>query len=191
MMGMCKLYVLNQLVLGGRELGWECFNGKEIVEMTSKQIKDGLKAGKEIYGLRVTEKGEFVPDEKVFYNNYMIKSHIGNLRPYGENAIANVMYVVTGSHTDNGVKVYNVISSRFEQACFTEERLKALMELGLVQGGAKLEDGKIVLPFEETAEPEAIKAEGIQTEEVKAEMKPIEVKEDKKAGEVKQAEKKK
>ena len=88
---MCKLYVLNELVLGGRELGWELFNGKEVVEMTSKQIKDGLKAGKEIYGLRVTDKGEFVPDEKVFYNNYMIKSHVGNLRPYGENTIANVM----------------------------------------------------------------------------------------------------
>jgi len=188
---MCKLYVLNELVLGGRELGWELFNGKEVVEMTSKQIKDGLKAGKEIYGLRVTDKGELVPDEKVFYNNYMIKSHVGNLRPYGENTIANVMYVVTGSHIENGVKVYDVISSRFEQAGFSEERLKALMELGLVQGGAKLEDGKIVLPFEEVSESAVNKPEEMKAD-TKEEVKASEGKGDRqKAGEAKQAEKKK
>ena len=54
---MCKLFVVNSLYLGNRSLGLELWDGKGVVEMTEKQVRDGINAGKEIYGLKVAANG--------------------------------------------------------------------------------------------------------------------------------------
>lgn len=145
---MCKYYVINELALGNRSLGYELATEKEIIEMTAKGIRDGLKAGKEIYGLKVADNGiDLVLDDKFFMRNYMVKSHINSLKPkYEEECMANIMYIVTGSRTVNGKQVYDVISSRFERTSFSEEKLKAMLEIGVISGGCKLEGDKIILP---------------------------------------------
>ena len=45
---MCRMnVVVNKLVLGNRELGFECWDGKQIAEFTAKQLKDMIRAGKQ------------------------------------------------------------------------------------------------------------------------------------------------
>ena len=77
---MCKLFVVNSLYLGNRSLGLELWDGKGVVEMTEKQVGDGLNAGKEIYGLKVSPNGiDLDIDTDGFYmNNLVIHRHIGN-----------------------------------------------------------------------------------------------------------------
>lgn len=165
---MCKYYVINELALGNRSLGYELATDREIVEMTAKSIRDGIKAGKEIYGLKVADNGiDLVLDDKFYMRNYMVKTHINSLKPkYEEECMANIMYVVTGSQIKNGKQVYDVISSRFERTSFSEEKLKAMLELGVIAGGCKLDGDKIILPGPKTAEPKPIATEPVETKSV-------------------------
>lgn len=39
---MCKMFVVNSLYLGNRSLGLELWDGKGVVEMTEKQVRDGF-----------------------------------------------------------------------------------------------------------------------------------------------------
>ena len=147
---MCNYYLTNELALGNRSLGFEFVaisdKKSEVVEMTAKTVRDNLKAGKKIHGLQLAENGEdLVLDEKFFMRNYTVKTHINNLKAkydYDGQCIANLMYIVVGSHDG----VYDVISSRIERTTFSEEKLKAMYELGFISGGCKVEDGKVILP---------------------------------------------
>ena len=179
---MCNYYLINELALGNRSLGFEFVSisdkKSEVVEMTAKTVRDNLKAGKKIHGLQLAENGEdLVLDEKFFMKNYTVKTHINNIRPkydYDGQCVANLMYIVVGSHEENGKRVYDVISSRVERTTFTEEKLKAMYELGFISGGCKVEDDKIILPTSDTKpimeEPKVV----APVEEKKAEPKPLE-----------------
>lgn len=49
---MCIMRIdVNREMLGSREVGWSLWSGKDVMEMTSGQIKILLKAGWEIKGL--------------------------------------------------------------------------------------------------------------------------------------------
>ncbi len=176
---MCNYYLLNELALGNRSLGFEFVSisdkKSEVVEMTAKTVKDNIKAGKKIHGLQIAENGEdLILDEKFFMKNYTVKTHINNIRPkydYDGQCVANLMYIVVGSHEENGKRVYDVISSRVERTTFTEEKLKAMYDLGFISGGCKVEDGKVILPTSDTKpsmeEPKVV----VPVEEKKAESK--------------------
>lgn len=164
---MCKMnVVVAKLVLGNRELGWELFDGKQVAEMTSKQIKDLIKAGKKICGLCIGKDGELELDKEGFFTtNMMVHSHIGSWKPMKEDSMTNLLYVCIGSHKEADKVVYECISSRFEQAVISENDMRAYLKLGIVSGGAKLEGEKIVLASlepEKAAEPlkDANKVEG-------------------------------
>lgn len=158
---MCKLFVVNSLYLGNRSLGLELWDGKGVVEMTEKQVRDGLNAGKEIYGLKVAANGiDLDIDTDGFYmNNLVIHRHIGNYQPMfeTENPVS-IMYIVTGMRDDNGVKVYDLISSRFERKSVGEDMLRSLFLMGAVCGGAKMDGSKIIMaPERKKKEPEQVK----------------------------------
>lgn len=144
---MCKV-VVNRLMLGGRELGWEIWMGKEVIEMTSNQIKTALKRGRsDIMGLCLDEKGELVLDKENYYmENIMCKVHIGRLTPMveSETAMMNVFYYVTGTEEKDGDILYHMISSRFERVTMGHENLMALYRLGVLAGGVKVEGDKII-----------------------------------------------
>lgn len=157
---MCrKLVVVNELSLGNRHLGWETLSlpKGELVEFTSKQLKDIIIAGKEeIYGLQISEEtNELIPDtEQFFCNNWMIKSHINSLVPkFESDSLVNLFYIVIGSHKEKGNLVYDVVSSRFERTTFSEEKLKTLLEMGIISAGAKLQDGAIIIAPLEKQQP--------------------------------------
>lgn len=165
---MCKLFVINSLYLGNRSLGYELYDGKGVVEMTEKQVRDGILAGKEIYGLKVSENGiDLEPDREGFFmNNLVAHRHIGNYKPmYETENPVSLMYIVISMKEEKGVRTYEIISSRFEKKEVSEEMLKSLFLMGAVCGGAKVEGDKVIMaPEQKKKEPE------------KTELKPVEEK---------------
>lgn len=158
---MCrKLIVTNKLSLGNRELGWETYSlpKGELVEFTSKQLKDIIRNGgaDEVYGLKVSEEtGELVFDEAFFTTNMMNKLHINTLVPMVEDdCLANLFYIVIGTHKIKQETMYDVISSRYERASFNADKVKTLLEMKIISGGAKLENGEIVVAPLEKPQPE-------------------------------------
>ena len=145
---MCKMnIVVNKLVLGNRELGWELWSGKEVMEYTSRQLKDMIKAGKQkICGLKIGDNDELLLDKEGFFTtNMMVHSHIGSWKSMEEESMVNNLYVCIGSHEESGKMVYDCISSKFEQAKISENDMRAYLKIGIVSGGAKLDGEKIVL----------------------------------------------
>lgn len=168
-MCMTKVVVLRTM-LGEREIGWELWNRDkgEVIEMTSNEIKKALSKGDPIYGLTVGENGGLVLDNKNFFmNNLFEHRHVNNYKPMVDDTVANVAYIVLGKAGDE----YEVISTKWERTKITEQALRVYISMGLVFGGAKLEDDKIVLP---DLEKKAVKPEGkpnTKKEETKKEEK--------------------
>ena len=189
-MNMCrtrKLVAINNLRLGTRELGWELYSlpKGEILEFTSKQLRDIIKAGRdgkgkdEVYGLKIGENGfDLVFDEEFFTSNMMYKVHIGTLTPMAEmDCLVNLFYIVIGTHVQHGEVMYDVISSRFERTAFNEDKLRTLLEMGVISGGAKLdENGKIVVASLEKVKS-LEKENTLEKKKVTVEEKPLEEKE--------------
>lgn len=97
--------------------------------------------------MKVSEKtGELVFDEAFFTTNMMNKLHINTLVPMVEDdCLANLFYIVVGTHKVKQETLYDVISSRYERASFNAEKVKTLLEIKIISGGAKLGNGKIVV----------------------------------------------
>lgn len=176
---MCKMnVVVNKLVLGNRELGFECWDGKQVAEFTAKQLKDIIRAGKQkVCGLKIGANGELELDREGFFTtDMMVHSHIGSYKSMNDESMANNLYICIGVQDEKGEKVYNCISSRFEQAKFSEADMRAYLRIGIVSGGAKLDGDKIVLASLEVEKKEEPKVEvpvaEKVTEPVKAESKP-------------------
>ena len=136
---MCrKLVVTNEIFLGTRAICYEAYSlpKGEVVELTEKQIKDALKGitTDEVYGLELSEAGELVMDKKTFFTtNMMKKIHTNTLIPMvEEDCLANLFYIVIGTHKEKGNTMYDVISSRYERTSFTEEKVKTLLDLSLI-----------------------------------------------------------
>ena len=90
-----------------------------------------------------------MPDAEGFFTtNIMEHRYCGNYTPMieNENVMANVFYIVIGSHEEKGVVYYDCISTKFEQASFEQSDAKAYIKLGIISGGARLgADDKIEL----------------------------------------------
>lgn len=148
---MCrKLVVTNQIYLGTRAICYEAYSlpKGEVVELTEKQIKDALKGitTDEVYGLALSNAGELVLDDAFFATNMMKKIHTNTLVPLIEtDCLANLFYIVIGTHKEKGNIMYDVISSRYERTSFLEEKVKALLDMNIISAGAKLQDGAIVV----------------------------------------------
>lgn len=137
---MCKV-VLRRELLGAREQGWSVWTGKDVQELTSKQIKEIIKMGKEkICGLKISEDGELELDKEGFYTTNIMEHRLcNNFQPMKEgDSMVNLMYVVIGSHEENGVILYDCISSRFEQTKFGADEVKAYIKIGVISSGARL-----------------------------------------------------
>lgn len=97
-------------------------------------------------------------DKKNFFTtNMMKKIHTNTLIPMvEEDCLANLFYIVIGTHKEKGNTMYDVISSRYERTSFTEEKVKTLLDMHIISAGAKLENGAVmVASLEKPTEPVA------------------------------------
>ena len=176
---MCKMRVaVLREMLGNRELCWTLWNGKEVMELTARQIKDCIKKGNKICGLIVGKSGELEFDRNGFFTtNIMEHRHCGNYVPMvTDECVANLFYIVIGSHIENGAVVYDCISTKFEQTTITESDLRAYLKIGIVSAGAKLneKDEIVVAPLEKVKPSEkesVVKAEKLLGQEKTSEKK--------------------
>lgn len=177
---MCKMRtVVLREMLGNREICWSLWSGKDVMEMTSNQIKNLIKAGTKVCGLTIGEDDKLVADLEGFYcTNIMEHRHCGNYVPMDkEGCMANLFYIVIGKHEEKGAVLYDCISTKFEQLSIIEADLKAYLKIGIVSAGATLVDDKVVLADlefkKEESKPEEKKTELPKAETVKAEPSPV------------------
>ena len=80
----------------------------------------------------------------------MKKVHTNTLIPMVEDdCLANLFYIVIGTHKEKGNTMYDVISSRYERTSFTDEKVKTLLDMHIISAGAKMQgDNVIVAPLE-------------------------------------------
>lgn len=193
---MCTMrIVVVREMLGTRETGWGLYDGRQLMEKTSKEIKDLIKSGKKVCGLTLDKEGELVMDKEGFFcRNILEHRHCGNYKPMVEEDFsANLFYIVIGSHIENEKTVYDCISTRFERLKLTEEDVRAYLRVGVISAGCRLgEDNKIELAPLEYKGAEEVKIAELPkiTEQLKPEIKQEEKKVEPVKAEIKQEEKK-
>ena len=193
---MCTMrIVVVREMLGTRETGWGLYDGRQLMEKTSKEIKDLIKSGKKVCGLTLDKEGKLVMDKEGFFcRNILEHRHCGNYKPMVEEDFsANLFYIVIGSHTENEKTVYDCISTRFERLTLTEEDVRAYLRVGVISAGCRLgEDNKIELAPLEYKGAEEVKIAELPkiTEQLKTEEKTEEKKVEPVKAEIKQEEKK-
>lgn len=183
---MCKMrVVVNREMLGARETGWSLWDGKQVMELTAKQIKDIMRKGNKVCGLTLDDKGELIPDKEGFFTtNIMEHRHCGQYRPMveAEGCMANLFYIVIGTKEEKGEKQYECISTKFEQLVLSEADVKAYLRIGIISAGARLNDkGEVEVASLEFKKPEPVKTEPVKVEEKKPETvkEPVKVEEKK------------
>ena len=88
--------------------------------------------------------------------------------------LANIFYLVIGTHKEGNSTMYDVISSRYERTSFHAEKVKTLIELGIITSGAKLENGEIVVaPLEKTDTLKKEKAVEVKKADVEKEKETV------------------
>ena len=141
---MCKIVVNEVRQFSGRINGYEVYETKsgEVFGMTEKDILKAIKGGEKISGLIPDKDGNLVLDKDGFFQtNIMVKTTISNMHPLNEETPVNILYTVIAGKGDK----FTVINSRFGKSEINKNKLTAMLELGMVQGGAKLEKGEVVL----------------------------------------------
>ena len=153
---MCQMRaVVLREMLGNREIGWTLWDGKQVMEMTSKQVKDTITRGKKVCGLTVDESGDLVRDVDGFFcTNIMEHRHCGNYVPMVEGGMANMFYICIGQHEENGRMIFDCISTKFEQLKVAEEEMRAYLKIGIVSAGVREKDGVLEVADLEFNKPE-------------------------------------
>lgn len=152
-----KKFIINRVDLGQRVTGYEVFNpsvnGGEVIGMTAKQLSEAVKAG-EVLGMVLDGNGALKLDEVKGFRAIMVKTGVGTLTSTDPSAVANLMYTVYRRDGDN----FKVISSRFGRQSFCADKIKALLDLGAVNGVVLDGDAiKCAWEREETAQGKAAK----------------------------------
>lgn len=140
---MCKIVVNQVNQFSCRIQGYELFETKtgEIIGMTEKDIVKAINADETILGLTLDSENKVVLDsESFFQNNIMVKTTLTSMHPLNEDCPVNILYAVIGFNGDK----YILLNSRFGHSEVTKNKLSAMLEIGLIQGGARLqENGEI------------------------------------------------
>lgn len=175
---MCTMFVvLNREMLGSREACWSLFDGKQMTEKTSHEIKELItKSKKKVCGLTLDKDGELVLDKEGFFcRNIMEHRRSNSYQPMVEEDLAyNLFYIIIGSRTDTitNETVYDCISTRMERLTISESDVKSYLKLGIISAGARLTaDDKIELA---SLDFNTLELKPVPVEKVPEQLKPIE-----------------
>lgn len=128
-----KKFVINRVDLGQRVTGYEVFNpsvnGGEILGYTPRQMTEAVKAG-DVLGFVLDDTGALVPDKGKGFNAIMVKTGVGTLTNPDPCAMANIIYTAYGKQGED----FKVISSRFGRLVYCPDKIKALLDLGAING---------------------------------------------------------
>lgn len=127
--------------IGGYEV-WESTTG-EVFGMTDSDVTKALKSGEKINGLVLGAKGPVLDKEGFLQSTVMIRTTLTNMKPESESCPANILYTLVEV---KNADAYVLINSRYGISTVSANKLKALAEIGLIQGGCKLDSkGEVVI----------------------------------------------
>lgn len=138
---MC-MAMLNSNNLGNRQLFWECFSlEKGLLCLTDCQVKSRLQEGEVIRGFVL--EGDMVKVDSRLCKNYMIRSGAGNYTPaYSSDTEMGVFYTAL---SESAPHQFVVVNSRFHVETMSEEKLKLLCEVSVVNGVEIDKTGRLTL----------------------------------------------
>lgn len=139
---MCKVVINRVNQFNCRINGYEVYETStgEVFGMTEKDITKVIKKGQKILGIELDAEGQVELDEKGFYqSNIMEKKTLTKMEPVKGDTPVNILYALIGVKNDK----YILVNSRFGKSEVSKEKLLAYLEIGLVQGGCKLEKGEL------------------------------------------------
>ena len=151
---MCKILVL-EVQGANKSRGFRVMETKsgDIFGVTEYDMKRQLKEGQLVLGLTIDKNDRVVLDkEKMFMQNVMIETSLVSVKPMVESP-ANVLYTLVS--VEDGK--YNLVSSRFSRMQADEFKMRAMLELGMIAGGAKLDGDKIVVSELLVKKPDVVK----------------------------------
>ena len=171
---MCKIVVNQVNQFGCRIQGYEVLDTSkgEILGMTEKDIRKSIEKGEPVYGLTLNQDtDELVLDEEGFcQKDIMVKTTLKNMKPLkDEEAAANVFFTLIGVKDSKDGR-YELMNSRFGRSEVSIDKLMTLLEMGLIQGGCKL-DGNGNLKLAKVFEDSIAKKEGRSGKENPADRK--------------------
>ncbi len=147
---MC-MYLTYGNFLGQRLIGFDIYDSKSkgFIGMTEKQIINKLKSGERVYGfiLGMEDDKEVLKLDAEGFNmrNLQIKTGVNNLSWMNEEESTdmNIGLIVVKVSGDKK-KVYETVNARHARVEYSEDKLKMMLELGIVVAGVKLEKNKLV-----------------------------------------------
>ena len=149
---MC-IYLSNGNYLGQRLIGYDCYESKTkgFIGFSEKQLIDKIKRGERVYGFvldKDSEEDKLVLDVEGFnMTNLQLKSGVNNLSWLYDNSDSdmNIALVVVAVYIEKGRRTYECVNARHARVEYDENKLRMLMELGVMVAGVRLDKNKIVL----------------------------------------------
>ena len=147
---MC-MYLTNGNYLGQRLIGYDFYDSvsKGFIGLTEKQVIDKVKRSEKVYGFIIREadgKEELALDIENFnMTNLQIKTGVNSLSWLNEETAfdLNVALIVVAVYTKGNKKTYETVNARHARVEYTEDKIKALIEIGVPVAGVKLEKNRI------------------------------------------------
>ena len=173
---MCYIITEN-IMLGNRSICWGgcLLDGSfEVVEKTDGALKNDLKQGKKVLGIKLTAEGNLELDDKYFMQDVMEHRHAGSWKPkYKTENMINKYFYVIGITEKNGSTLYDCINSKYGRCQMDENKLRVYYEMGAIAGGVKMENNEIIIS--ELIEPVDKKLEPVAEVQIKSESVDIKV----------------
>ena len=171
---MCKIIINQVKQFGCRIQGYEVLDTLkgEILGMTETDIKKSIEKGELILGLKMNHDAEeLVLDEEGFcQTDIMVKTTLKSMKPLNnEEAAVNVFFTLIGVKDSKDGR-YELMNSRFGRSEVSIDKLMTLLEMGLIQGGCKL-DGNGNLKLAKVFEDSIAKKESKPRKEIPADKK--------------------
>lgn len=133
--------------IGNRLVGWCVFNGKDYSFISDKTVKARIKGGDMVNGLVLDEEEKVVLD-KTFAKCLMGKSGL-SFEPImaddEDEPVMNKYYALVKVVKSKTGSSYHFITSKCGYEVFTEEQVKAMLEILDVGGIQKGQDGSLVV----------------------------------------------
>lgn len=149
---MC-MYLTNGNYLGQRLIGYDCYESKSkgFVGLSEKQVVDKLKRGERVYGFVLGRDGEeekpVLDNEGFNMTNLQLKTGVNNLSWLYDNSDSdmNIALIAVAVYNEKGRQTYECVNARHARVEYDENKLRMLMELGIMVAGVRLEKNRIVL----------------------------------------------
>ena len=166
---MCKKMTANYVeVLGTRRIGWQLWDGQQMQGMTDVQIRNYIRGGGVVNGLKLEDDGTVVPDPEWCHADteagvvILEKSGVNTFSPLDPDAnlVAAKSFTLVKVERRGKELTYYFLTNRWAVEAMQEDKVRAILTL-MPMGGVWLEGKRLAVhPQVEVVDVEQPTAEG-------------------------------